>query len=371
MIKLENVTKSFSGTEKPAVNDVSFTVETGTISVFVGPSGCGKTTIMRMINRLVEPTSGSIFIDGKNVLAINGDTLRRGIGYVIQQVGLLPHRTIEQNVAIVPRLLKWPEEKTALRVKELLETVGLNPGEVSGKYPHQLSGGQMQRVGVARALAVDPPVMLMDEPFGAVDPIVRLKLQDEFLKLQQEVRKTICFVTHDINEAIKMGDDIVILNEGRLVQKGSPMEILSNPANSFVENLIGDDRGVKLLDLTKVEVLMKKNSTANSEEIRYHTGNEKIINGINDNDFSNSSFSNNGIYSNNRNPGISSNDNSKNSYNNCSVQTYEPVKMALEVMMRNNTDTIGVCEKDEFKGTISWSDIKKHINKISGSKGGR
>ena len=372
MIKLESVTKTFSGTEKPAVNDVSFSVETGHISVFVGPSGCGKTTIMRMINRLVEPTSGNIFIDNRNIMEINGDSLRRGIGYVIQQIGLLPHRTIEQNVAIVPRLLKWPEEKTAQRVNELLETVGLNPDEVSPKYPHQLSGGQMQRVGVARALAVDPPVMLMDEPFGAVDPIVRLKLQDEFLKLQQEVRKTICFVTHDINEAIKMGDDIVILNEGKLVQKGSPMEILSNPANSFVENLIGDDRGVKLLDLTKVEALMKKEARINTEEIRYRSDKERISNGSfanRNNNISGGSCSINGVFSSNNDR--SSNDIGNNNYSNCTVQTYEPVKMALEVMMRNNTDVIGVCEKEKFRGTISWSDIKKHINKISGNKGGQ
>ncbi|MGM0403985.1 MAG: ABC transporter ATP-binding protein, partial [Thermodesulfobacteriota bacterium] len=257
MIRLDNITKTFPGAERHAVDRVTFNVNEGNICVFAGPSGCGKTTILRMINRLIEPDEGEIFINGENARMMNPATLRRTIGYVIQQIGLLPHRTIEQNVAIVPGLLKWPRDKTRKRVLELLEMVGLDPGEVGRKYPHQLSGGQMQRVGVARAMAADPPIMLMDEPFGAVDPIVRVRLQDEFLHLQQTFKKTICFVTHDINEAIKMGDYLAILNAGRIIQMGTPIEVLTSPADAFVRDLLGDDRGVKILDLTKSSSLME------------------------------------------------------------------------------------------------------------------
>ncbi len=322
MIRLEKVKKVFPNTNLPAVDEISFTIDKGNICVFVGPSGCGKTTILRMINRLVEPTSGSIFIDDENIISVDSDNLRRRIGYVIQQIGLLPHRTIEQNVGLIPRLLKWPEDKIKTRVMELMEIVGLDPAETAWKYPYQLSGGQMQRAGVARALAVDPPIMLMDEPFGAVDPIVRGHLQDEFLRLQQEVKKTICFVTHDINEALKMGDYIVVLNAGKLVQKGTPMEMLSNPANDFVKDLIGDDRGVKLLDLTRAESLMQA-SPKISEEAR-------------------ECF--------------------------CSIDAVQPVKMALETMMKNNSDVVGIRRGDKIIGTLSWDEIKLHINKISGDQ---
>ena len=322
MIVLDKVDKVFPGSTIPAVNQISFQIDEGNICVFVGPSGCGKTTILRMINRLVEPTGGEIYIKGKKVSdkEVNPDELRREIGYVIQQIGLMPHRTVEQNVALVPRLLKWPEEKISLRVKELLETVGLDAEEVSRKYPYQLSGGMMQRVGVARALAADPPIMLMDEPFGAVDPIVRGRLQDEFLRLQKALKKTICFVTHDINEAIKMGDHIVIMNKGELVQHGTPMEILCNPANDFVKDLIGTDREIKLLELTK------------SEELVTRTKNipEQII--------------------------------EKDSF----ILAIDPVQRALEIMMKKNSDLVGVRDGAEMIGTISWEDIKKHINMISG-----
>lgn len=253
MIELKNVTKQYTGQPHPAVADLTLSVPEGEICVLVGPSGCGKSTTLRMINRMIEPTAGSITIEGKSVMDNDPDHLRMGIGYVIQQIGLLPHRTIAENIAIVPRLYKWPKDRIVKRVDELLVMMGLDPEKTKNKYPSQLSGGQMQRVGVARAMAVDPPIMLMDEPFGAVDPIARTHLQDEFLRLQKEIRKTIVFVTHDINEAIKMGDKIAIFGEGKLVQFGTPEEVLTNPANEFVENFIGYDRIVKKLFLYRVE----------------------------------------------------------------------------------------------------------------------
>ncbi|WP_018086102.1 ABC transporter ATP-binding protein [Desulfurispora thermophila] len=258
MIELIEVTKIYKGQQVPAVDRLSLKIERGETCIFVGPSGCGKSTTLRMINRMIEPTSGTILIDGRDVRQSDPDKLRMGIGYVIQQIGLLPHRTVAENIAIVPRLYGWPKEKISRRVDELLALVGLDPETTRHKYPAQLSGGQMQRVGVARAMAVDPPVMLMDEPFGAVDPVVRNYLQDEFLRLQRELKKTICFVTHDINEAIKMGDKIAIFNQGRLVQYGTPYEILTRPANDFVRDFIGYDRAVKLLSLFPVEKLVQR-----------------------------------------------------------------------------------------------------------------
>lgn len=252
MIELREVTKVYKGQTVPAVDRLSLKIPEGETCVFVGPSGCGKSTTLRMINRMIEPTSGTILINNKDIRESDPDRLRMGIGYVIQQIGLLPHRTVAENIAIVPRLYGWPKEKIRKRVDELLELIGLDPETTRDKYPSQLSGGQMQRVGVARAMAVDPPIMLMDEPFGAVDPIARNYLQDEFLRLQREMRKTICFVTHDINEAIKMGDRIAIFNKGRLVQYGTPHEILTRPANEFVSDFIGYDRVVKKLGLYRV-----------------------------------------------------------------------------------------------------------------------
>jgi osmoprotectant transport system ATP-binding protein len=236
-----------------AVDDLSLEVEEGEVVVLVGPSGCGKTTTMRMVNRMIEPTGGSITVDGRDVMATNPVKLRRDIGYVIQQIGLFPHRTTAENIATVPELLGWDKQRIRDRVTELIATVGLPEG-VSDRYPHQLSGGQRQRVGVARALATDPPVMLMDEPFGAVDPIVRARLQDEFLRLQAEVHKTIVFVTHDIDEAIKMGDRIAILSEGGVLEQyETPASILAHPANRFVEDFLGDERGLKRLSLIPVK----------------------------------------------------------------------------------------------------------------------
>jgi osmoprotectant transport system ATP-binding protein len=250
MIELVELTKRFPGMTTPAVDRVSMRIPKGEIVVFVGPSGCGKTTTMKMINRLIEPTSGRIVIDGEDVTAVDADQLRRRIGYVIQQVGLFPHQTIATNIATVPTLLGWERDRIRARVDELLDLVGLDPSLYRDRYPKELSGGQRQRVGVARALAADPPVLLMDEPYGAVDPIVRTRLQDQLLDLQRELHKTIVFVTHDIDEAIKLGDRIAILNVGgHLEQYDTPEAILADPASDFVADFLGEERSLKRLSL--------------------------------------------------------------------------------------------------------------------------
>jgi osmoprotectant transport system ATP-binding protein len=256
VVSLEHVSKRYGPAGGPlAVSDLSLTIPAGEICVLVGPSGCGKTTTMKMINRLIEPTDGRITIDGEDVMALPAVELRRRIGYVIQQVGLFPHLTVAENVAVVPRLLRWPEARIQDRVKELLDLVRLEPS-YRDRYPAALSGGERQRVGVARALAADPPLMLMDEPFGAVDPILRERLQNEFLRLQARVRKTIVFVTHDVDEAIKMADRIAILQRGGiLAQYDTPDAILAAPANEFVERFVGADRGLKRLSLARVRDL--------------------------------------------------------------------------------------------------------------------
>src|SRR5919197_597338 len=252
MISIRHVSKRFPNTRGAAVNDLSLDVPPGETVVLVGPSGCGKTTTMRMINRLIEPTSGEILVDGRDVMRQDPVELRRGMGYVIQSIGLLPHRTVAQNIATVPRLMGWERDRIDRRVDELPGSFGLD-SDFKPRYPGELSGGQRQRVGVARALAVDPPVMLMDEPFAAVDPIVRGRLQDQFLEIQRELRKTIVFVTHDIDEAIKMADRIAILNRGAKVQQyAPPEEILRDPANAFVEDFVGAERGLKRLALIPV-----------------------------------------------------------------------------------------------------------------------
>src|SRR5919198_5207564 len=252
MISIRHVSKRFPNTRGAAVNDLSLDVPPGETVVLVGPSGCGKTTTMRMINRLIEPTSGEILVDGRDVMRQDPVELRRGMGYVIQSIGLLPHRTVAQNIATVPRLMGWERDRIDRRVDELLGIFGLD-SDFKPRYPGELSGGQRQRVGVARALAVDPPVMLMDEPFAAVDPIVRARLQDQFLGIQERLRKTIVFVTHDIDEAIKMADRIAILNIGaRVEQYAPPEEILREPASEFVKGFVGAERGLKRLALVKV-----------------------------------------------------------------------------------------------------------------------
>jgi osmoprotectant transport system ATP-binding protein len=255
-IEFRHVTKLYRGRRQAAVNDLSFTIPAGEICVLVGPSGAGKTTAMKMVNRLIDVTEGEILIDGRDVTKMDQTELRRGIGYVIQQVGLFPHMSVADNVATVPRLLGWDRARVRARVDELLELVGLDPEEDGRRYPAQLSGGQRQRVGLARALAADPPVMLMDEPFGALDPITRDRLQNEFLRLHRQIRKTVIFVTHDIDEAIKMGDKIAILREGGvLAQYASPVEILTNPADDFVAQFVGADRALKRLALSNVSEL--------------------------------------------------------------------------------------------------------------------
>lgn len=249
-LEFRNVTKSYPHSSTPAVTDLSLTVPAGEICVLVGPSGCGKTTAMRMVNRMIDLTSGSILIDGVDIAQREGSALRRDIGYVIQHVGLFPHQTVANNIAIVPSILGWDKKRISDRVHELLELIGL-PSELGDRFPSQLSGGQRQRVGVARALAADPPLMLMDEPFGAIDPISRDRLQNEFLRLQTEIRKTIVFVTHDIDEAIKMGDRIAIMREGgELAQYDTPDRILAQPADDFVARFVGADRGLKRLALS-------------------------------------------------------------------------------------------------------------------------
>ncbi len=252
-LEFRTATKRYPGSAAPAVDQLSLEVPAGEICVLVGPSGCGKTTAMRMVNRMIDISEGDILLGGRSVRDRRPDELRRNIGYVIQQIGLFPHRTIAENVATVPRLLGWNKARIAARVNELLELVGLDPQEMRDRFPAQLSGGQRQRIGVARALAVDPPVMLMDEPFGAIDPINRERLQNEFLRLQAELRKTIVFVTHDIDEAIKMGDRIAVLQKGgKLAQYAPPAELLMYPASRFVEDFVGSDRALKRLALQRV-----------------------------------------------------------------------------------------------------------------------
>ena len=252
-IQLKELSKVYPGMSEPAVRSVSMDIPEGEIVVFVGPSGCGKTTTMKMINRLIEPSSGEIYLSGENVMRADPDELRRRIGYVIQQIGLFPHRTIKENIATVPKLLRWDGKKIDARVDELLDTVGLEPGRFKNRYPKELSGGQRQRVGVARAMSADPDVMLMDEPFGAIDPITRERLQNEFLRLQAEIRKTIVFVTHDIDEAIKMGDRIAILRQqSEIAQFDTPETILTAPADEFVEDFIGSGASLKRLNLSRV-----------------------------------------------------------------------------------------------------------------------
>jgi osmoprotectant transport system ATP-binding protein len=253
-VTFDHVTKKYG--DVLAVNDLNLAINDGEFMVLVGPSGCGKTTAMRMVNRMIDMTEGDILLDGRSVKTRKPAELRRQIGYVIQQVGLFPHRTIGQNVGTVPELLGWDKQRIRARVDELLELVGLEPDDFRDRYPGQLSGGQRQRVGVARALAVDPPLMLMDEPFGAIDPINRGRLQNQFLRLQEQIRKTVVFVTHDIDEALKMGDRIAIMKEGGvLAQYAVPQDLLQSPADEFVESFVGADRGLKELALHKIREL--------------------------------------------------------------------------------------------------------------------
>jgi osmoprotectant transport system ATP-binding protein len=255
IIQFDKVSKSFPDGTK-AVDDVSFEIEEGECVTFVGPSGCGKTTTVKLLNRLVEPTRGSIYLNGEDTGKVDVIALRRSIGYVIQEVGLFPHMTVAQNISLVPRLIGWSTAEKEKRTDELLTLVGLEPSAFRCRYPHQLSGGQRQRIGVARGLAADPPVILMDEPFGALDPITRAQLQDEFLRLRSRLKKTILFVTHDIDEAIKLGDRIAVMRGGRIVQFAPPVTILREPTDHFVKDLVGKESGLKLMKLAKISDIM-------------------------------------------------------------------------------------------------------------------
>ncbi|UOR11380.1 ABC transporter ATP-binding protein [Halobacillus amylolyticus] len=255
MIEFDHVTKTYNGDVK-AINDISMTVNDGEFAILLGPSGCGKTTMLRMVNLLESITEGNISIQGKNVKDLNKIEVRRNIGYVIQSNGLFPNMTIEDNIMIVPSLFGWDRKKQRDRYNYLMDLVGMNPDDFRKRYPHELSGGQQQRVGVARAMAADPPVMLMDEPFGALDPIIRNRIQDEFLSIQKEVKKTILFVSHDIDEAVKMGDKIALLRDGEIMQYDSPAEILNHPKNEFVSEFVGQDRVLKSMSLYTVNDLV-------------------------------------------------------------------------------------------------------------------
>lgn len=256
VLSLQNVTKLYPGQPVPVVDNISLEVERGKILVLVGPSGCGKSTTLKMINRLIDSTSGKILVDGRDIMEQDPIKLRRKMGYAIQEVGLFPHMTIGDNISLLPRLEGWTNSKIEERIRYLLDKVGLDPKTYCKRYPRELSGGQAQRVGVARALALDPPILLMDEPFGALDPVVRSQLQEEFLTMIQEFKKTIVFVTHDLNEALRMGDQIAIMNRGKIVQIGSPQMLLRNPINKFVRDFIGSEKAVRLLAISTVgEVL--------------------------------------------------------------------------------------------------------------------
>lgn len=317
LIELKNVSKKYN--DKYIIKNLNLKINKGEICVFIGPSGCGKSTILKMINKMIPMTDGDIIVDGKSIKDADENELRMNIGYVIQQIGLLPHRTVEQNIAIVPRLFKWDEEKIDKRTDFLLEVVGLNPEEYRKKYPKYLSGGQMQRVGVARALAAEPPIMLMDEPFGAVDPINRKEIQDKFLDIQNEFRKTICFVTHDIDEALKMGDKIAIFRDGDLVQYDEPKNILLYPENEFVEDFIGSNRINKALQFIKVKDIYK------DHYISEYSGMIESYVSLDDN-----------------------------------------LESILNGMLADNEEYVGIKDGDDVLGAISFNDIRKYTNSLEG-----
>ncbi len=256
MIQINEVTKRYGSTE--AVKNLSLEIKDGEVCVLIGPSGCGKTTTLRMINRLIEPTAGHIFIDGNDTRSQRPEILRRSIGYAIQSVGLFPHMTVAQNIGVVPNILQWDKARIDVRTKELLQLVGLTPDTYSGKYPAQLSGGEAQRIGVARALAADPPILLMDEPFGAVDPLTRERLQQQFMAIQKELHKTVVLVTHDLDEAITLADRVAVMRAGELVQYDVPEELLAHPKNKFVHDFVGSDRALKRLSRLSVTTVMKE-----------------------------------------------------------------------------------------------------------------
>ena len=272
MIEFRNVSKDYYGHK--AVNTISFQVKSGEVCMLIGPSGCGKTTTLRMINRLIEPSAGDILMRNRSVRELAAEELRRGIGYVIQSVGLLPHLNVRDNIGIVPRLLKWSREKRYQRAEELLQLVALDPEIYSTKYPHQLSGGEAQRIGVARALAADPEILLMDEPFGAVDPLRREVLQNEFLRLQRKLKKTVLFVTHDLDEAIRLADHIILMDQGTIIQNDTPERILAQPANQFVRDFVGGDRALKRLACFQVADYVQDTMTRTHSELQNGSNHE-------------------------------------------------------------------------------------------------
>lgn len=257
VIRFEGVSKHFPNASAAAVEDVTLEIPSGAFVVLLGPSGCGKTTLLKMVNRLIEPSTGTITLDGEDIRRLEPTELRRRIGYVIQQVGLFPHMTVAQNIAVVPALLRWPKQRIEARVRDLLELMELSPDEYCARYPAQLSGGQQQRVGVARALASDPKVVLMDEPFGAIDAITRATLQEALLRLQRKLRKTVIFVTHDVEEALRLADRLVVMREGRVVQYDTPVAVLARPANAFVSQLVGAEDMLRWLGLIRVAAVMQ------------------------------------------------------------------------------------------------------------------
>ena len=331
MIEFDDVSKVYSdGTV--AIEDISFGVERGTTTVFVGPSGCGKTTTMTLVNRLHEPSDGAVYYDGTDVQDLEKVELRRNIGYVIQEIGLFDHMTVGENVATVPELNGWDRARIDERVDELLDLMALPADRYRHQYPSALSGGQQQRVGVARALAADPDVILMDEPFGALDPITRTELQDEFLEIQERIDTTILFVTHDINEALKMGDKIAIFDVGELVQYGSPQEILEEPANDFVEEFIGADRTLKELQITAVRDIMQGREAAVEElSLAAPSGSEADAVGA--------------ALADGRGA--------------CSVAPTETVDIALSRMIQTDTTSLPVIRDDDVVGVITETDIRE------------
>jgi len=369
MIRLEGIGKNFG--DFIAVNELSLEIPEGRTCVLVGPSGCGKTTTLRIINRLIEPTRGTVFIDGEDYKGKKVEVLRRDIGYVIQEVGLFPHRTIAENIATTPKLAGWDEKEIEKRVDELLEMVELDPEENRGKFPRQLSGGQRQRVGLARAMAADPPVMLMDEPFAAVDPITRENLQNMFLRLQRKMKKTIVFVTHDINEAIKMGDQIAILKEGDLVQSDSPEELLANPKNQFVNDFIGVDRAIKILDLFSIDELMWTDAPKinlgslqqEAEELQRQWSEPipvVVENEVGERFWFNLDDLENGIKAEDILRPL-----------NLSLEPTSSVKLAMARMLEENNDAVFIPgEEGEEPGILTLKGIRNYVHRVCASKPG-
>lgn len=315
MIVFENVSKIYGDGHK-AVESLNLTVQHGELLSLIGPSGCGKTTTMKMINKLIEPTEGTILVNGEDISALNGVKLRRNIGYVIQQIGLLPHMTVGENISLIPKLKGWPKEQSEKRVDEMLELVALEPAIYKNKFPLELSGGQQQRVGVVRALAAEPPIVLMDEPFSALDPISREQLQDELKVLQQRIKKTIVFVTHDIDEAIKISDRIAIMRDGKLIQVGTPDEILTTPADDFVREFIGEDR------------LKESSAAITAGEFLKQTGSDKPDNLLGDT---------------------------------LSVKEHMPLDIAVTLMLENNASTLTVTDEENVPiGMVTTNHLLRH-----------